>query len=93
MGAALPLLLGSVLADLGLESHLCDWLFGFRFEEPDAGLVEAVGAHVAAGDGPFVVLFGQQGAGEADDGGSGGEDSHDVGPASDFLALRKHSYW
>ena len=58
---------------------------GFGFEEPDAGLVEAVDAHVASADGPFVVLFGSQGAGESDDGGSGGEDPDDVGAASDFF--------
>jgi len=57
---------------------------GFGFEEPDAGLVEAVEAHVAAGDDPLVVLLGQQGAGEADDRGSGGEDPYDVGPAPYF---------
>ena len=55
-GSALPLLLGSVLADLGSVCDLLAELVGFGFEEPDAGLGQAVGAHVAAGDGPFELL-------------------------------------
>ena len=57
-GSALPLLLGSVLADLGSVCDLLAELVGFGLEEPDAGLGQAVGAHVASTDGPLVVLFG-----------------------------------
>src|SRR5262249_60114135 len=46
---------------------------------------EAFQADIAAGFGPFVVLFGQHGADEADDGVAGGEDPHDVGAAADLL--------
>ena len=35
---------------------------------------------VAATDGPFVVLLGEQGADQADDGGAVGGDADDVGP-------------
>ena len=54
------------------------------------GLVAASGlerldAHVALGDGPLVGLLGQEGADEADDGGSVGEDADDVGAAPDLL--------
>ena len=50
-----------------------------------AGLGEAVGAHVAPGDGPLVGLLGEQGADEADHGGPVGEDAHDVGAPADLL--------
>ena len=53
-----PLLLGSVLADLGSECDILGELLGFGLDEPDASLGEAVEAHVTAGDGPLVVLFG-----------------------------------
>ena len=43
-----------------------------------------VKAEVAAAFGPFVVLFGQDGAGEADDAVAVGEDADDVGAASDL---------
>ena len=36
------------------------------FEYPDAGLGERVEAHVATGDGPFVMLFCEESADEAD---------------------------
>ncbi len=32
-------------------------VLGFGFEEPDAGVGQAVAAHMASGDGPLVVLF------------------------------------
>ena len=48
-------------------------------------LGEEFGAHVAAGDGPLVVLFGEDRADEADDGVAVGEDPDDVGAASEFL--------
>src|SRR3954451_8256453 len=50
-----------------------------------AGSAEGLGAHVAAGDGPFVGLLGEQRADKADDGGSVGEDPHDVGAPADLL--------
>lgn len=53
-----PLLLGSVLADSGSGCGLLGELWGFWFDEPDAGLGEAVEARVTTGDGPLVVLFG-----------------------------------
>ena len=50
-----------------------------------AGAVEDVESEVAAAFGPFVVLFGQDGADEAGDGVAVGEDSDDVGAAADFF--------
>jgi hypothetical protein len=52
--------------------------------EGDAGAGEDVEAEVAASFGPFVVLFGQDGADEADQGVAAGEDPHNVGPSADF---------
>ena len=49
-----------------------------------AGSGEDVEAEVAAAFGPFVVLFGQDGADEADDGVAVGEDPDDVGAAADL---------
>jgi len=37
-------------------------------------------AHIAAGLGPFIVLLGQHGADEADDGVAAGEDPDHAGP-------------
>ena len=45
---------------------------------------EDLDAHVAANDGPLVVLFGQDGADEADDRVAVGEDADDVGAAAEF---------
>ena len=50
-----------------------------------AGFAEDVEAEVAAGFGPFVVLFGQHGADQANEGVAVGEDADDVGAASDLL--------
>ena len=50
-----------------------------------SGFAEDVRAEVAAGFGPFVVLFGQHGADEADQGGAVGEDADDVGAPPDLL--------
>ena len=47
--------------------------------------VDRLDAHVAAGDGPLVVLLGQDRADQADDGGAVGEDADDVGAAADLL--------
>ena len=44
-------------------------------------------AHVAPGDGPFVVLFGEHCTDEPDDGPAVGKDPHDVGTSSDLLVL------
>ena len=57
----------------------------FAVDDAEAGLGEQLGAHVAAGDGPFVVLFGEHGADEADDGVAVGEDPDDVGAAAELL--------
>ena len=50
----------------------------------DAGAGEDVQAEVAAAFGPFVVLLGQDGADEADQGVPAGEDPDHVGAAADF---------
>src|ERR1700722_8651049 len=52
--------------------------------EGDAGSGQDVQAEVAAAFGPFIVLLGQDGADEADQGIAAGEDPYDVGPAADF---------
>jgi hypothetical protein len=49
------------------------------------GFAEDVETEVAARFGPFVVLFGQHGADEADQGGAVGEDADDVGAPPDLL--------
>ena len=49
---------------------------------------ERLGAHVAAGDDPLVVLFGEHRADEADDRGTVGEDADDVGAAPSSLLSR-----
>ncbi len=48
-------------------------------------LGQGLGAEVATGDLPLVVLLSEDGADEADDGGRVGEDADDVGAALDFL--------
>ena len=50
-----------------------------------SGFAEDVEAEVAAGFDPFVVLFGQHGADEADHGGTVGEDAYDIGAAADLF--------
>jgi hypothetical protein len=52
--------------------------------EGDAGAGQDVDAEVAAAFGPFVVLFGQDRAGEPDQGVAAGEDADDVGAAADL---------
>ncbi len=59
-------------------------LFFSRFGGFTAG-GEYFRSHIAAGFGPFVVLLGQHGADEADDGVTAGEDPDDVGPPPDLL--------
>lgn len=46
---------------------------------------QGVGTHVASGHGPLIVLFGEEGADEPDDGVSVGEDADDVGSSSDLF--------
>jgi hypothetical protein len=50
-----------------------------------AGFGEEFVAHVAAGFGPFVVLFGQDSADQADECGAVGEDPDDVRATPDLL--------
>ena len=52
--------------------------------EGDARAGQNVEAEVAAAFGPFVVLFGQDGADEADEGVAVGEDADDVGSPAYF---------
>ncbi|HDH25049.1 MAG TPA: hypothetical protein ENH00_02500 [Actinobacteria bacterium] len=52
--------------------HLLGELVWLVVDGPDAGLGERAEAHVSAGDGPFVVLFGEEGSDEADDRGPDG---------------------
>ena len=54
--------------------------------------------HVAAGDGPLVVLFEYEGADQAGDGGLVWEDTHDIGSAFDWqrpesFALSFKRWW
>ncbi len=57
----------------------------------EAGAGEDVEAEVAAAFGPFVVLLGQDGADEADEGAAGWEDADDVGAPAD-LAVQPFLY-
>ena len=50
----------------------------------EAGLGQDVEAEVAPAFDPVVVLLGQDGADEADQGVAGWEDTDDVGPAADL---------
>ena len=52
--------------------------------EGGSALCEGLQAEVAALLDPFVVLFGQDGSDEADDGVAVGEDPEDVGAAADL---------
>jgi hypothetical protein len=58
---------------------------GFGGHDPDSAFGQQFEAHVAATLGPFVILFGQDGADQPDQGGSVGEDADDVGAAADFF--------
>ncbi len=60
-------------------------------DEDDAGAGQDVHAEVAAAFGPFVVLLGQDGADEPDQGVAVGEDADDVGAAAD-LAVQPFLY-
>jgi hypothetical protein len=63
---------------------LQDGLVGGLLGVVGSRLGEDVEPEVAPCFGPFVVLFGQDGADEADDRASVGEDADGVGAASDF---------
>jgi hypothetical protein len=62
----------------------CHLRVGGGGREGDAGPGQDVEAEVAAAFGPFVVLFGQDGSDEADQGIAAGEDPDDIGPAAYF---------
>src|SRR5580698_9007523 len=57
-------------------------ILGWVGDEGEAGSGEDVEAEVASAFGPFVVLFGQDGPDEADQGVTVGEDADNVGPPS-----------
>jgi hypothetical protein len=61
------------------------WGVGLAVDDAQTGLGEYLEAHVSALFGPFVGLFGQDGADRADDRGPVGEDTDHVGAAADFL--------
>ena len=68
-------------------SHL-RWLLG----SDGAAAGQDVEAEVAAAFGPFVGLFGQDGADEADDRVAVGEDPHDVGAPADLAIQALDGY-
>ena len=72
-----------VLHDLavGVAGHLLEVAAG----DVEPGLGEAFGGHVAAGDGPLVVLFGEHGADETDHGLAVGEDPDNIGAATELF--------
>jgi hypothetical protein len=53
-------------------------------EDGDAASGQDLESEVAASFGPFVGLFGEDGADQSDDGLAGGEDPDDVGAAADL---------
>jgi hypothetical protein len=59
-------------------------LRGVGGDQGEAGFGEDVEAEVAAAFGPFVVLFGEDGADEADQGVPVGEDANDGGATADL---------
>jgi hypothetical protein len=69
----------SYLSSNGINYQFCS-IGNFHF----AAFGEYFGAHIAAGFGPLVVLLGEHGADEADDGVAAGEDPGDVGPSPDL---------
>jgi hypothetical protein len=58
-----------------------------------SGFAEDVEAEVAPGFGPFVVLFDEDGADEADQGAAVGEDADDVGAPPDLLVSRSWGFF
>jgi hypothetical protein len=73
----------TILGANGLDCQFVLWclFLGWCF----AAGGEYFGSHVAAGFGPFVVLLGQDGADEPDDGVAVREDPDDVGPSPYFF--------
>ena len=65
-----------------VTSSVVGFVASAMLREPAFG--EDVEAEVAALFGPFVVLLGQDGADQADQGGPVGEDADDVGAAADL---------
>lgn len=65
----------------GLDAERLEVVVGSHLRsagcEGDAGAGQDVQAEVATSFGPFVVLFGQDGADQADEGVAGGEDADD----------------
>jgi hypothetical protein len=72
-------LLGAERRDVALVVHLRG-----RVAAGGAGSGHGVDAEVEAAFGPFVVLFGEDGADEADEGVAVREDADDVGAAADL---------
>jgi hypothetical protein len=62
-----------------------DYLLEVAVDDTKAGFGEAFGAHVAAGDGPLVVLLGEHGADQSNDRRPVGEDPDDVGAPAEFF--------
>jgi hypothetical protein len=54
-------------------------LAGCAIDDGDQAGADDIEAEVAAGDGPFIVLLGQDRADQADDRGAVGEDPNDIG--------------
>jgi hypothetical protein len=75
------LLLGRDGLDVGV-GHLLGC--GVVEDDGESGAGQDVQAEVAAAFDPFVVLFGQDGADQADQGASVGEDADDVGAPADL---------
>ena len=77
------MILGWTLCGDGGDGHLR--VCGVRVGDlGEAAFGEDVQADVAAQLGPFVVLFGEHGADQADQGGPVGKDADDVGAAADL---------
>jgi len=67
------------------SGRLVGCLLFWWFAGVGSGFADDVEAEVAAGFDPFVVLFGQHGADEADQGGAVGEDAYDIGAPADLF--------
>jgi hypothetical protein len=68
----------------GLEVAGLVHLLGGAGNECGTGAGQDLEAEVAASFGPFVVLLGEDGAGQADEGVAAGEDPDDVGAPADL---------
>jgi hypothetical protein len=74
---------GAERRDGRLGGHLLAGLGGVG-DGPEAAAGQDVEAEVAAAFGPFVVLFGEDGADQSDEGVAVGEDADDVGAPADL---------